>query len=135
LRSMHHQIAAPVFRLLAWLPLFLLVACSEEPSFDASLLAGSWELNVAYRNGEPTTSLEGLYFDFDGQDKLSTNLTGIDRVDNYVVDGDRILQSGGPMSVNYKIEELTDQRLVLSTTLRNYDFRFVLLRPTEEGTE
>jgi hypothetical protein len=126
---MHQSIAASSLRLFLWLPLLLLAGCGDNPDFDPAQLAGRWEIAEAYRNGELTTSLEDLFLDFDGQETLSTNLTSAEREFQYSVDGNQIYQSGGPMNVTYQIEELTEQRLILTTTLRNYDFRFVFIRP------
>jgi hypothetical protein len=129
---MHQTIAAPSYRWWAWLPFLLLLACSQEPAADSNLLPGRWEIEEAYRNGSPTTSLESLYFMFDSVDQVTTNLTGADQQDTYLLDGNEIFQSGGPLNVTYRIETLSEEQLILTTNLRNYDFRFVLQRASED---
>jgi hypothetical protein len=47
------------------------------------------------------------------------------------VDNDHILQREGTIEADYTIEELADNRLVLTTTLGNKPFRIVLKKMTE----
>ena len=96
------------------------------------VLLGRWEIQQAYRNGRSTESLDELYFEFFQDGKMSTNLLGGPETTNYEVSEHELYQRDGQMDVDYNIIELTDSILVLSTSLRDYNFRFLLRRSIQE---
>lgn len=113
------------------------MACTSDPSFQTDELLGRWEIEVATRDGQATESLAELFFEFQDNNQLLTNLSSVPELYQYEVDGSVIKQRGGAMDVDYMVEELMDGRLILTTELRNFNFRFVLNKnsATEEAVE
>jgi hypothetical protein len=107
-------------------------SCNTEPSNNAELILGKWELQGATRNGNETGSLEGLFFDFSEGGTLSTNLPVSPGESPYEVKGSTITQSAGDQAIEYKIEEVSDSSMTLSTNLRNTSFQFMLKRASEQ---
>ena len=107
-----------------------ITSCTDEPENQQGLLLGRWELKGATRNGSPTESLSDLYFVFNADGSMSTNLPvpGMTEETQYKIDGRNIYQYSDelPDEVTYYIEEAGDSTLVLTTDLRNFHFQFVL---------
>jgi hypothetical protein len=111
--------------------IFVFSACNNNNEEQETALLGRWEIEEAFRAGEATTTLAGMYFKFDSDGQLLTNIAGSDENYSYEVDNDHILQREGTIEADYTIEELADNRLVLTTTLGNKPFRIVLKKMTE----
>lgn len=113
------------------------MACTSDPTFETDELLGRWEIELATRDGQATESLAELFFEFQEDNQLLTNLSSVPETYEYEVDGAVIRQRGGAMDVDYFVEELVDDQLTLTTELRNFNFRFVLhkITPTEEAVE
>jgi hypothetical protein len=92
------------------------------------LLQGRWELLDATRNGKPTESLDGAFFEFMSEGKLASNLGGSREEMQYELRGNTILQRGGRMEAEYQIETLADTLLVLDLVLNNTPFKLRLGR-------
>lgn len=107
-------------------------ACGSEPGIEKTLLYGRWELKEASRNGSPTESLAGLYFVFREDGSMETNLPVAPGSSSYKLAGNGLTQAGGPGEVKYTIEELDNASLVLTTELRNTNFRFLLQKQASE---
>ncbi|MCB0585811.1 MAG: lipocalin family protein [Phaeodactylibacter sp.] len=105
-------------------------SCNSEPENQQGMLLGRWELKEATRNGNPTESLSDLYFVFNADGSMNTNLPvpGMMEETRYKLDGSTIYQYSDslPDEVNYHIDKIEDSTLVLSTELRNFHFSFVL---------
>ena len=116
------------------LPLALLALsqCASEPAFQAEMLWGRWELREGFRSGRPTESLDGLYFEFGEDGRLDTNLPVGPGEARYELQGNTIRQSGNPADLIYTIQELSDTAMILSTDLRNVNFRFILQKGSVE---
>jgi uncharacterized lipoprotein YehR (DUF1307 family) len=115
------------------LPFFLLTACGPESEFDTETqnqLLGRWDLKEAYRNGSQAESLENLFFEFTESGEMRTNILGATTQTDYLFEGDKIVQTAGDngMEVAYTVESISDTSLVLTTTLRRYNFKFDLRR-------
>lgn len=111
----------------------LLTGCREEQSDKTEeLILGRWEIQQAYRNGKTTESLEELYFEFYQDGKMKTNLLGASETASYDLEDGALLQRESRMDINYNIQELNDSILVMTTQLRDYDFRFRLRRSIQE---
>ncbi len=111
----------------------LLTGCQEDQSDKKEeLLLGRWEIQQAYRNGKTTESLEELYFEFYQDGKMKTNLLGATETASYELEDGKLLQLDSQMDINYNIQELNDSLLVMTTQLRDYDFRFRLRRSIQE---
>jgi hypothetical protein len=107
------------------LALFL-CACSGTPVISPDKLSGRWDIKEAFRNDRPTESMEALFFEFKPNGKMITNLIGADIEATYELQEDKILQRKSELEADYVIEGFTDTTLTLSTTLRDYKFRFLL---------
>ena len=110
---------------LAVLPL-VFSGCGEDGIIEAGELEGRWEVAEASRNGEATTTMEGLYYVFTSDGNLQTNMMGAEETFTYELNGDEITQRGGSLDADYKIEAYEAGQLVLTTQLRGKDFRMVL---------
>lgn len=120
------------------LSLVFLTACGPDTEIDEETqnqLVGRWELQEAYRNGAPAESLEDLFFEFTEEGEMRTNILGATTQINYLFAGDKIVQTGGDngMEVAYTVASVTDTSLVLTTSLRRYNFKFDLRRSTPEN--
>ncbi|WP_020539219.1 hypothetical protein [Lewinella cohaerens] len=111
--------------------LFFLASCGDDNAVATTDLAGHWEIQSATRDGEPTTTMEGMYFDFSEDGQLLTNMTGAEEAYAYELDGAAILQRGGPIEADFLIESFIEGELILTTELRRKKFRMVLRQPAE----
>ncbi len=117
--------------------LWSVLACRNDRNDDLlEQLIGRWEIEEAYRSGRLTESLAELYFEFLPNGKLLTNIAGMPEEVAYELSGKKILQRNGQIDVEYQVESIEADNLVLTTNLRNYAFRFVLSRaPDIEANE
>lgn len=114
---------------LILLGLFLgALSCNKENEATAKMLMGRWELQEGFRNGEPTESLTDLFFEFGKEGRMETNLPLPEAggPSTYAAEKQVIVQRQGGVEVEYQIEMLNDSVLIINTSMRNYDFRFVL---------
>lgn len=103
-----------------------LAGCKQEPAEDPQDLIGYWEIQEAYRNSQQTESLDELFFEFFEDGTMRTNISGIPTDAVYEVKGNTVQQRETDMEVDYTIQEATDSILILSTTIRDFNFRFAL---------
>lgn len=101
-------------------------ACKNEPKIEQEDLLGRWELREGFRNEQKSEDLAGLFFEFFGDGKMLTNMSGATAEAQYELKKQTLLQRGGDMDADYQITTLNDSSLVLMTTLRDVNFRFVL---------
>lgn len=118
--------------------LVLFAACQNETKDTnyEELILGRWELIEALRDGKPTETLTGIYFEFKPEGRVVSNLAGQEEESKFELEGKNIGQKGGQIAVNYQIEELNDSLLVLTFSLRQVNFRLKLDRvvsTTESG--
>jgi uncharacterized lipoprotein YehR (DUF1307 family) len=111
--------------------LFFLASCGDDNAVTPTDLAGRWDIQSATRNGEPTTTMEGMYFDFSEDGKLLTNMTGAEEAYTYELDGEKILQREGTIEADFQIESFAEGELVLATELRGKKFKMVLRQSAE----
>ena len=121
---------------LLWVALIgmMLIGCTTDNVEEETKnqLLGKWELQTAERAGKSTGSLRGLYFEFGEDGSLKTNILTVPEEGTYELKEDIIEQRNTQVSIDYKLEELGDSTLTLSTNLRNTDFKFVLARAVAE---
>lgn len=118
---------------IALIGIFMLSSCGQEQDQNQEeLILGRWEIQQAFRNGQPTESLDELYFEFFKDGKMRTNLMGTPETATYELDDSRLYQRESQMDIDYNIENLSDSTMVMTTQLRDYDFRFQLRRSVEE---
>ena len=106
---------------------------SEQTAAKSAVLDGRWELVEGYRSGKKTESLAGTYFDF-SENTMSTNLPIKGAINSAYTRKDKVISQTiiNDMTIDYSIEELTEQHLKLTSKLRGLDFTFVLERKKEE---
>ena len=112
---------------------FLILTCSckeesKQPQLDKNLLTGRWEIVQAWRNGRPTETLAGTFYEFDENGTMRTNLTasGVEEESKFEVDGLKIEQKSSPEKVEYTVSELSDSVLTLSMKIKNFPFQIQL---------
>lgn len=113
---------------LAALAVVLTGACKSEPDDTAQLLTGRWELIEATRDGQPSETLQDLYFEFLPDGQLNTNIAGGPESALYELDKKTVRQRQSRIEADYTIEEISDSLLVLSAKIRDYAFRFRLAK-------
>ena len=106
------------------------IACESEPENVDAHLYGRWEIISATRAGQPTKTFSDLYYEFDQEGKMRTNLPLGQGESPFTLDGNTVKQETEQMTVAYNIESINDSLLVMSTVLRDTPFRFNL-RKTE----
>lgn len=106
--------------------------CKSEPAFEKELLWGHWELQQGFRDGNPTESLDGLYFEFLEDGEMKTNLPVASGASRYEIQNSQIRQIGSPEEIIYTVQELSDSKLSLSTEMRKVKFSFVLQKKALE---
>lgn len=119
---------------ILWVSLTLIsllsVACKRDAAGTKEKLIGRWEITEAYRNDRLTESLAELYFEFFADGKMQTNITGNPEQATYSLRSDKISQRDSSIDADYTLEEITDSTMIMSTTLRNFSFRFLLHKAT-----
>lgn len=105
---------------------------SEEPAFENNDLLGRWEIKEATRNGRSTESLDELFFEFFADGNMTTNLGGFQESATYEIEDNVIMQRESQFDVDYTIKGISDTSLQLSTQLRDYYFKFNLLKAIPE---
>lgn len=112
--------------------LCLTVSCGPDEVENNNLILGRWDIQEALRGGRPTESLDNLFFEFFEEGKMRTNITGTLVDGSYEIDGDQLLQRGGPLEADYSIQTLSDSLLVLTTMINRFDFRLTFNRTVQE---
>lgn len=111
----------------------LFQACTANQETGPStqqLLEGRWELDSASKNGNPTAMLEGAYFEFTLESKMTTNLLGSDETSPFALK-DKIIQQKSFATLNYEIKKLNTDSLQLLTTIQKVNFDLLLLKKTD----
>jgi hypothetical protein len=106
--------------------IFIFSTCGEDNVIETSELEGRWEITEGSRNGEITTTMEGMYFIFAPDGQLQTNMMGAEETFAYELAGDELSQREGSIDADYKIESYEAGQMILTTELRNKQFRMVL---------
>ena len=116
---------------LSWflLALVLLISACESEGLTHEDIQGQWSVISATRNGKETTTLEYGYFDFSNDTVFLTNIYSSDQSFGYELRDNKIYQEGGENAV-YTVQQNDVDSIVLSTTIRDFDFRFVAVRDT-----
>jgi len=103
------------------------IPISPPTTLPLEMLTGSWEVSDAERNGKNTTALEGIYFTFTSDEKLSSNfnLSLEERTFPYQISGDTLVTLSKPKQ-SYLIQSLSKDRMILHTKMENYFFKLTL---------
>ena len=108
--------------------LFGLMACDSDAAVKKDKIVGKWELAEAIRGGKIVTEqLEGTYFEFNKNNEMKTNLPVFisEQTSKFEIK-DQVLKQLGDRPIDYKIEMLEDQLLVISTDISGFPFKFTL---------
>ena len=118
--------------------LLLLLACDDDNEKTRASLLGRWELAKGFRNQKETETLQGVFFQFGADGKMTTNLpVGADAPTEYDLKQNEILQKS-PQAVTYCIQSMTDSPLVLTMEMRGMLFEMQRQRavlPTEPAVQ
>lgn len=107
--------------------------CGKDAVDEGPQLEGRWEVEEARRNGRLTESLRGLYFDFGQEGSFTTNISGMDENGRYEVSENSIATSEVQLSLDYKINELSDSTLELTSVFQDYRFFFRFRRIADQA--
>lgn len=106
----------------------LLAACEDDPkTFQKELLFGHWEIIEGKRDGQPSGSFEGAWFEF-SDSSMKTNLpipnpNFSEMETGFEVKKDLLLQKpNGVEGIDMKLVALTDSSLELHFKLRDVPF-------------
>lgn len=121
MRTKHNNIQG---KWTVFICLALFIACRSEPD---KTVEGKWLVDVAYRNGMVTTTLENAYFHFNNDSILTTNIFRRDNQYNYRQEDNQLIQQSDP-PMSYMIKVASEDSLVLATTISGYSFE-LHLRP------
>jgi hypothetical protein len=104
-----------------------LASCKGDDAKKNSL-NGHWNLKYAELNGQPAPSLERIHFDFD-KDNLTTNFNEAttDETTGYTLKNEKLIKNSQPQ-IEFTIETQTDSTLEMTTQMRGFDFKLVLVR-------
>ena len=132
------MIALKKISLLFCLVGIVLGSCTSDPkppstpippptTLPLEMLTGTWEVSDAERNGKNTKALEGIYFTFTSDEKLSSNfnLSLEERTFPYQMSGDTLVTLSKPKQ-SYVIQSLTKDAMILRTKMENYFFKLTL---------
>jgi len=114
----------------------ILVSCEEKEDFltkqQRTFLHGRWILFQGSRNGNPTETLEGVYFQFDSTGKMQTNLPiGAEKTVPCLYKANEVIQVFSENNkVAYQIKSVTDSSLILSTFHRGVQLDMQMQRDT-----
>lgn len=120
---------------LLWAAVLILctqIACTSDNKTNEADIVGQWNIAEATRNGKPTESLAKLFFEFQPDGKMRTNILGAATDASYKLSNNQVMQRESDMDIDYEVEQLTDSVLIMSTELRGYAFRFILNRVVAE---
>lgn len=103
---------------------FITFGCTTDTkTIEADQLYGYWEIRSAQRNGHPTETLTNTFFEFTPTNRMRTNfnMEGIEVSSEFQINGNDIIQKQED-DLQYAVEKLEDNKLVLFVTLMDYNF-------------
>ncbi len=102
------------------------IACDAKKDERNSIIAGKWHIQKAEKDGSPFSSLEGTVFEFGTDGSMQTNVPQIGS-GTFQFDGTTLIQKNNA-TINYNIESLTANELIINTFLREIRFKMVFGR-------
>lgn len=116
-------------RLLQTTLLFAIIAafstsCEPEPENAEEHIFGRWEIINATRNGRVAQTLSDLFYVFNPDGTMQTNLPLGKPESEFQINGSIIEQDLGETTVTYQIESISDSLMTLTTEMRDTRFRF-----------
>ncbi len=118
-------------RLLAILTVTtLLLACQPEvTNVQPEDIEGTWNVAEAKRNGKSTQTLSRAYYHFSSRMELETNFAGSVTETTYTLEDNTLVQHGD-QDIRYIITDWQDSTFVMTFTIQDFKFEFVLKRDT-----
>lgn len=116
-------------RYFVGISLFLLLHSCNETAADnnlKNLLVGKWETQKAFRNNVETSLLNEAYFEFKPDDVILTNIPGIPQEATYILKDKKIELQQENAIVQYEIEQIDDDMMILKMKWNKFDFQFHL---------
>ena len=116
---------------------FLVFACVEEPKekekvLDPTTLLGRWELTQATVDKVASPRLEGAYLEFEKEGVMTTNIMGSEEKGSYeMLPAERKLTQKTAKTVNYNIEKLVNDSLILNMEINRKKYRVTLEKERE----
>lgn len=90
-------------------------------------VVGAWEVVGAERDGKETETLNGAYFEFSDNGTVTSNYLGEEETSLYSLEASSITQTRPDQShVNFNVERLGLDTMVMTASIRNIPFRFVM---------
>lgn len=123
-QSPHTMSARPLFLFASCI--LLLAACEDDNKKNQYSIEGRWELFKGFRNQKETETLQGVFFEFGKDGKMTTNLpVGADVPTGYELKKNEIHQNS-PQAVVYNILNASDSILMLAMEMRGVQFEMHL---------
>ncbi|MFN4080298.1 MAG: hypothetical protein ACK4NS_05315 [Saprospiraceae bacterium] len=102
-----------------------LSSCTDDHAFKADQLIGAWDLTSATRDGAATGTLDGVFYEFDGNMRMRTNLPLPGAGENWTAfalkNAEIVLDKPG-MIKKYAVSELGPNTLTLSFDIQGSRF-------------
>jgi hypothetical protein len=116
-----------ITHLLLSIALCSLFSCNSDDSIKQRL-NGHWELKYAELNGQPAPSLDRIHFDFNNG-SLTTNFNEAttEETTTFDVKKEKLVKNSQP-KIEFNIKMQTDSSLEMTTEMRGFDFKLVLVR-------
>jgi hypothetical protein len=107
-------------------------ACQEDTTDkNKAYLSGRWELYKGLRNKKPTETLAGIYFEFNSNGMMKTNLpVGPEGQVPFELSKNTILQKSNK-PVQYEIRQICDTTMLLTLETRGMPFELYLRKAQE----
>ncbi len=116
--------------IMVFLSALLLLGCGEDLEKE-QLLLGKWSLEKAFRGENKTELLNHLFFEFQEEGMMTTNINnGQLEQGKYTLSGDIIHQTESSLNLDLTLKSLTDSTLVIQTSIRGMPFEFYFVRDT-----
>lgn len=109
----------------------ILFACKQDQGYNNKPVAigniiGKWNVEESYRNNRLAKSLANAKFDITDS-TFSCNFLDDSKSFPYSFDG-KIIKVLNPDENNYSVRMLTPDTLILTTEIKNFDFRFISVK-------
>lgn len=102
-----------------------------EPKIETTDMVGTWKMHEAYKGNSKTKLLDNAYFIFDNNGKIVSNIQGDAQSYPYSFTKNK-LSIDNPSKDVYKVLSMTSDTLILTTKIRNFDFKFITVKSKSE---
>lgn len=116
--------------------IFSMVGCKNDApatvlNLEAPTLVGTWNMYEAYKGEHRTKLLDNAYFEFQENGKMVTNILGDEKAYPYKTSNGKIIVES-PDAQRYNVINKSSDTLIMTTRLRNFDFKFITLKSNPE---